>query len=214
MNERDIPDRNLFMMCETPNPTAFSDVPAGYHIRPITSGEMEFWYSVHFDCEIGDISQHTAYMKNYFRRAYAPRQDEFFRRCLVICGEDDLPLGTCFAWQVYDAFWTIHWFKIRKSCEGKGLGRALLSAVLKTVPDDGYPVYLHTQPSSFRAIHLYSTFGFSLLTDPLIGHRENHLTECLPYLEHFMGEKYHRLTTARSDGTLHRAALTVDDNRF
>jgi hypothetical protein len=27
-----------------------------------------------------------------------------------------------------------------------------------------YPVYLHIQPSSFRAIKLYSDFGFSLLS--------------------------------------------------
>ena len=29
MLERDIPDRNLFMMCEKPNPAAFTDAPAG-----------------------------------------------------------------------------------------------------------------------------------------------------------------------------------------
>ena len=214
MLERDIPDLNLFMMCEKPNPAAYTDCPAGYHIRPIRRDDMDFWYSVHFDCEVGDISDHIAYMKDYFRRVYAPREDEFFRRCLVICGEDDVPLGTCFAWRVYDAYWTVHWYKVSKACEGRGLGRALLSAVMKTVPDDGYPVYLHTQPSSFRAIHLYTDFGFSLLTDPFVGHRENHLTACLPYLEHFMGEYYRSLTFARSDGTLHRAALTVEDNRF
>ena len=214
MLERDIPDRNLFMMCENPNPAAFTDAPAGYHIRPIRPEEMDFWYSVHFDSEPGDISPHIAYMKDYFHRVYEPRGDEFFRRCLVICGEDDVPLGTCFAWKVYDDVWTIHWYKVSKCQESKGLGRALLSAVLNTVPDDGYPVYLHTQPSSFRAIHLYTAFGFSLLCDPAVGHRENHLTECLPYLEYFMGEKYDRLTYAASDGTLHRAALTVEDNRF
>ena len=214
MNERDIPDRNLFMMCEKPNPAAFSEPPAGYHIRPIRKEEMDFWYSVHFDCEEGDISPHIAYMKDYFHRVYEPRKDEFFRRCLVICGEDDVPLGTCFVWRVYDAVQTVHWFKVSKPHEGKGLGRALLSAVLKTVSADGYPVYLHTQPSSFRAIGLYTDFGFSLLTDPVVGHRENHLDECLPILAHFMGENCDRLTFAHSDGTLHRTALTVDDNRF
>ena len=214
MLERDIPDRNLFMMCEKPNPAAFTDAPAPYHIRPIRPEEMDFWYSVHFDCEEGDITPHIAYMKDYFRRVYQPRETEFFEHCLVICGADDVPLGTCFAWRVYDAVWTVHWYKVSKCHEGKGLGRALLSAVLNTVPMDEYPVYLHTQPSSFRAIHLYTEFGFSLLDDPVVGHRENHLDECLPYLEYFMGKHYPRLTFARSDGTLHRAALTVEDNRF
>ena len=214
MNEHDIPDRNLFMMCKKPNSAAFSDAPAGYHIRPIKPEEMDFWYSVHFDCEAGDISHHIAYMRDYFRRVYEPQKEEFFRLCLVICGVDDVPLGTCFVWRVYDAVWTVHWFKISKPYEGKGLGRALLSAALNTVPHDGFPVYLHTQPSSFRAIHLYTDFGFSLLCDPVVGHRENHLSECLPILEYFMGEKYDRLTFVHSDGTLHRAALTVEDNRF
>ena len=214
MHERDIPDRNLFMMCAKPNPAAFTDAPAGYHIRPIRPHELDFWYSVHFDCEEGDISPHIAYMQDYFHRVYEPRGAEFFRRCLVICGEDDRPLGTCFAWYVYDAVWTVHWYKVSKCHEGKGLGRALLSAVLNTVPEDGYPVYLHTQPSSFRAIHLYTDFGFSLLRDAAVGHRENHLTECLPILEHFMGARYDRLMFASSDGVLHSAALGVEDNRF
>ena len=214
MTEREIPDRNLFMMCTCPNTAAFTDAPAGYHIRPIREDELDFWYSVHFDCEIGDITPHIAYMKDYFRRVYAPQKEEFFRRCLVICAEDDLPLGTCFAWKVYDSHWTIHWYKVSKPQEGKGLGRALFSAVLKPLPADGYPVYLHTQPSSFRAIHLYTDFGFSLLTDPVVGHRDNHLDECRPILAHFMGDKYDALTYACSDGSLHRAAMTVEDNRF
>ncbi len=214
MHERDIPDLNLFMMCSTPNPAAFTDAPVGYHIRPIRPDEMDFWYSIHFDCETGDISEHIAYMKDYFRRVYEPYKDEFFRRCLVICGADDVPRGTCFAWRVYDAHWTVHWYKVSKRCEGRGLGRALLSAVMKTVPEDGYPVYLHTQPSSYRAIGLYTDFGFSLLTDSAIGHRDNHLSECQPILKQFMGDRYGRLTYAHSDGTLHRAALSVEDNRF
>ena len=214
MHEHDIPDLNLFMMCASPNPAAFTDCPAGYHIRPIRADELSVWCRFPFDCEEGDISRHIAYMEDYYRRVYAPREDEFFTRCLMICGKDDLPLGTCFAWKVYGAFWTIHWFKVWKTHEGRGLGRALLSAVMKTVPTDGYPVYLHTQPSSYRAIGLYTDFGFSLLTDDVIGHRENHLSDAEPYLKHFMGSHYSRLTYARSDGTLHRAALCTEDNRF
>ena len=53
-----------------------------------------------------------------------------------------------------------------------------------------YPVYLHTQPSSFRAIKLYSDFGFSLLSGNNFGVRKNDLDECLPILEEFMPKKY------------------------
>ena len=67
--------------------------------------------------------------------------------------------------------------------EGNGLGRALLSRVLQ---DAEYPVYLHAQPTSVRAIKLYSDFGFRLITDPMIGFRENNLTESLPVLKEIM----------------------------
>jgi hypothetical protein len=56
-------------------------------------------------------------------------------------------------------------------------------------PDD-YPVYLHTQPSSFRAIKLYSDFGFSLLCDDKVGVRKNDLQACLPILKKFMPKSY------------------------
>ena len=51
--------------------------------------------------------------------------------------------------------------------EGKGLGRALLTEILKNA---GLPIYLHTQPTPARAIKLYSDFGFKLTTDPIIGY--------------------------------------------
>ena len=50
--------------------------------------------------------------------------------------------------------------------EGKGIGRALLSYVMQSLPQNEYPVFLHTHPASFRAIKLYSDMGFKLLTDP------------------------------------------------
>ena len=62
-----------------------------------------------------------------------------------------------------------------------------------------YPIYLHTQPSSFRAIKLYSDFGFSLLSDDKFGIRKNDLEECMPILENFMLKKFFRelrITTA------------------
>ena len=84
---------------------------------------------------------------------------------------------------------TIHWYKIRKEYEGHGLGRALLSAVMKDIPEEDYPVYLHTQPGSYRAIKLYTDFGFALLTDKQVGFRENELEIGLPYLREKMPER-------------------------
>ena len=214
MLEKDIPDLNLFMMCTQVNRGAFAPVPAGYSIRTLRKGELEQWKAFPFDTVEGDTTAYTDTMTEYFQNVYAPQEEEFFRRCLVLCDAEDRPLGTCFAWKAYGEVWTIHWFKVYKHSEGRGLGRALLTAVMQTIPDDGYPVYLHTQPGSFRAIGLYTDFGFSLLTDDAVGHRANGLQESLPYLQHFMGERFQTLRFEQSDGSFSEIAARSAISEF
>lgn len=57
---------------------------------------------------------------------------------------------------------------------------------MNSLNESDYPVFLHTQPSSFRAIGLYSNFGFKIVTNQTIGYRENNYEECLPILKQFM----------------------------
>ena len=56
-------------------------------------------------------------------------------------------------------------------------------------PED-FPIYLHTHPSCFRAVHLYGEFGFRLLRGPAVGGRSNDLEKSLPYLEQAMPREY------------------------
>ena len=91
---------------------------------------------------------------------------------MFICDASDKPVASTFIWRSYGKINTIGWFRVLPEYEEHGLGRALLSEILK---DADYPVYLHTQPTSARAIKLYSDFGFKLLTDPIIGYRKNEL---------------------------------------
>jgi FR47-like protein len=79
--------------------------------------------------------------------------------------------------------------KTLKEYEGQGLGRAVLSKIMRKLDTEDYPVYLHTQPGSFRAIKLYSDFGFKLLKGGQIGHRTNELEKCLPILSAFIPKK-------------------------
>ena len=73
---------------------------------------------------------------------------------------------------------------------------------MKNLNKEDYPIYLHTHPSSFRAIKLYSDFGFHLISDPVIGYRNNDLNECLPILKNFIPEKEYekiKISKAPSD---------------
>lgn len=78
-----------------------------------------------------------------------------------------------------------------------------------------YPVYLHTQPSSFRAIKLYSDFGFSLLSGNKFGIRTNDMDECLPILEEFMPKEYfHKLRIIAAPKEFEYTVNKYDTNQF
>ena len=193
MKEENIPDLNIFMMCEKLNEAALKDFP--------------------FDTN-EDKETYKKYMTKYFNDVYAGYEELFYNSCLFICDKNDKPVATCFAWKAYDNFYTIHWLKVLKEYEGKGLGRAILSEVMKNIPKEEYPIYLHTQPSSFRAIKLYSDFGFSILTDEYIGNRKNDYKESLTYLEYFMGDKFKEIKFLESDKTFSLIASKSSVNQF
>lgn len=124
-------------------------------------------------------------------------------------------MGTCFLWKAYNTIWTLHWFKVLKDYEGKGIGRVLLSIILKSLPEDEYPIFLHTQPSSYRAIKLYSDFGFCLLSDTVIGNRKNDLDESLPILQRYMPQSdFEKLKTCRAPQFFLDAVCRSDKDEF
>ena len=215
MREQDIPDLNMFMMCDKLNKNALSEIPEGFHIRNIRPEELKIWKEFHFDSE-NDKKENYEYMSNYFDNVYSANLDDFYNRCLFLCeDETDKPVATCFVWKSYNKINTIHWFKTLKEYEGHGLGRALLSYIMRSLKEEDYPVFLHTQPSSFRAIGLYSDFGFKIITNDSIGYRENNYKECLPILKQFMKkESFERLQFVEAPKIFDESAKTSKISQF
>jgi ribosomal protein S18 acetylase RimI-like enzyme len=197
MKEAEIPDKNIFMMCEELNRNALTGLPANYAIRSCRPDELDIWKMMPFD-DADLAKKYEGFISDYFTMTYGGKAELFFAKTLFVCnspGErlrqrQDRPIATCLIWKAYDEFNTIQWFKVLKDYEGQGIGRALLSIVMQELEMCDYPVYLHTQPSSFRAIKLYSDFGFSLLSGDRFGIRNNDLDECLPILSQFMPQAY------------------------
>ena len=160
-----------------------------------------------------DAKEYRQFMTDFFSRVYAPKGELFYEKCLFVCDEADTPIATAFIWKAYDEFNTVHWLKVLKGHEGKGIGRALLSIIMEELNEDDYPVYLHTQPESYRAVKLYSDFGFKLLSDPVIDSRSNHLEECLPFLErHMKKEDFDKLQIVSAPkGFLEKLAIVKED---
>ena len=189
MKEEEIPDKNIFMMCEELNRNSLTELPAGYSIRSCRPDDLDIWKMMPFD-DANLAKEYDGFMSDYFTTTYGGKEELFFAKTLFVCDLQDKPIATCLIWKAYDKFNTIQWFKVLKEYEGQGIGRALLSIVMQELEMRDYPVYLHTQPSSFRAIKLYSDFGFSLLSGDRFGVRSNDLDECLPMLEQFMPKDY------------------------
>lgn len=190
MKEEDIPDKNIFMMCDSLNRSALSQLSNEYIIRSSRKDEIDIWKAFPFDSvEVAKV--HAPYMVEYFERTYKEKEKEFFTKTLFVCDRNAKPVATCMVWKAYGEFTTIHWLKVLKEVEGKGIGRALFSIIMESIKEEEYPVYLHTQPGSFRAIKLYSDFGFDILTDEIIGIRKNEIDESMLYLEEFMPVEYY-----------------------
>lgn len=210
----EIPDKNLFMMCSALNPAAFRSLPSGFHIRKCRENELGTWMDFPFDHPM-EAEKYREFMSSYFEKVYAGKGKLFFDKCLFVCDSQDRPIGTCFAWRAYEKITTLHWFKVLKPYEGSGIGRALLTYVMQTIPNHEFPVFLHTQPSSFRAIKLYTDFGFELLSDPVIGTRANDLEECLPILQAVMpSEAFQALRVTRAPRFFLEAVNTSSIEQF
>lgn len=205
---------DLFMMCETLNREALRGLPAPYSVRYCRPDELEIWKRMHFD-NPADAEAYNGYMTDYFQLVYAPAGDLFFRTCRFVCNEADEPIATAFMWRAYGEVMTLHWLKVLKAYEGEGIGRGLLSIILSELEEGDFPVFLHTHPSSFRAIKLYADFGFCLLSDPVIGARRNDLVESWPILQRFMPQSaFEGLTVGRAPARFLQVVGATAENHF
>ena len=176
---------NIFMLCDRVCPDAFRELPCGYSVRLCRKEELPVWEGMLFDdCDPG--GRLVDAVRNFYRQVYEPFGDLFFDRCLFVVDSGDVPVATAFIWKAYCAVTTLHWFKVRAEYQNRGIGRALLSVILGGLRPGDYPVLLHTQPSSNRAIKLYSDFGFKILTDARVGNRNNDIENCLAELRSAM----------------------------
>jgi len=154
-NEDEIPDKNIFMICRSLNHNALCKLSSTYHLRNCRKDELDIWKDMPFDDPLEAI-EYRSFMNDFFASVYANEGDLFFDKCLFVCDNNDMPIATGFMWKAYGEFSTLHSIKVVNGYKNQGIGRALLSIIIKVLKKKDYPVYLHTQPASDRAIKLYS----------------------------------------------------------
>ena len=191
-----IPHKSILMVCRELNRSALSSLPPGLRLRRCSSDELEVWKELQAAPRDGASRES---LDEYYEKWFAPYEDLFFRSCLLVCDERDTPIATGFIWKPPSQPTLVHWIKVLQAYEGRGIGRALVSELMRGLPAEDYPVYLHTQPASYRAIKLYSDLGFDLVAPPgSIDGRPNELEEALPILEQQMpNEAFRRLRVVK-----------------
>lgn len=183
MVDRSIPFYNLILRCDQPTP-AEPVLPEGFILRPYVPGDEALWAAL--EHEVGDFDSPQE-AEDYFRRTYLPHEGALRKRCWFVTTPGGGCAGTCIAWRDPKEGGTVaslHWLVVSQRYQRLGLGRALCQKVLNVFAEKGEaPVYIHTQPWSWKAVLLYGSLGFRIQQSDTFARYENQYPQAMAALE-------------------------------
>lgn len=172
MLDRTIPYYDIIMRCDRILPMEIK-LPEGYAIRAYQPGDENAWGAL--ECAIGDFSSREEALALFSERYLADASQA--ERILFAIAPDGRIVGSAIADNRADHVRTLNWVVVDEQHQRKGLGRALCQTALRLLrrEDNSLPVYLHTQPWSWKAILLYIGLGFKLQPkDTFCGHKNQY----------------------------------------
>ena len=134
---------------------------------------------------------------SYFRGRFDI--EKLMKRCIFIKDSKTQEyIATCIAWaECYNdmIISVLHWLAVSDEYSGKGIARMLITIIMKIFDEAGaYPIYLHTQPYSYKAIKLYNDFGFNICRKDSFGDAENEYDLAMPIFKQVMNSStYNKL---------------------
>lgn len=199
MLDRTIPYKNIFMRCDRVPDTA-PVLPDGYAFRRYDTSGAAAWAALEY--AVGDFKSETE-AASYFRGRYGAAPDKLEKRCVLIADAGGAVVASCIAWwDEMDGVRvpSLHWLVTRPDRQGLGLGKAVLLRTLQVFAGLGeYPVYLHTQPWSYRAVLMYSKCGFRLLKSAAFTGYVNEYTEAVEAMRPHIGDAHCRRLTEQAE---------------
>ena len=191
MVDNSIAYKSIIMRCDCVETGAFSEIASEVEIVFYKAGMEEIWAQVQKAAgEFADVSYEQVI--SYFMGRYGDKPEELERRCIFLKEKKTGAfIGTCMAWFVLKGkkiVPVLHWLAVADDFSGKGYARMLITQVIKLfeeyAPDE--PIYLHTQPWSYRAIKLYNDFGFNIAKSDTYGTAVNEYEESMLILQKCM----------------------------
>jgi len=161
MLDRTIPFCNTILKCSHYEKKEV-ELPKGFSIVSYHPGYEKEW--ARLECAIGDFDS-TMEAEQYFANAYL-REPERIPNILFAVDSNNAVVGSCIAWQDkrgLENVSSLHWLVVDEQYQRIGIGRALSVSVMNIYAgQSAFPVYIHTQPWSWKAILLYLSLGFKL----------------------------------------------------
>lgn len=198
MLDRTIPFYNTILKCSDYRHNEVV-LPDGYSIVSYRHRLEKEWARLEF--AIGDFGS-LEEAELYFAETYL-QNPYMFSRILFAVDKDNNVAGSCIAWQDLKGeskASSLHWLVVDEKYQGIGLGRALSTAVMNIyVEHEALPVYIHTQPWSWKAILLYLSLGFKLQKTDTFSHYENEYDKAMTELRKVVSEEQYELMLQLSE---------------
>ena len=192
MLDRTIPFYNTILRCDR-YLNAEPALQNGYEFRMYQSGDEQKWAQLEY--EIGDFDS-AEEAEQYFISTYCSNKTlDVAKRCVFAVNEKNEIVGSCIAWKDLrgdELVASLHWLVVSTQHQGKGIGKALWQKVMQILLEkDEFPVYIHTQPWSYKAILLYIRQGFKIQKTDTFSQYENQFDLAMNTLKKVLPENHY-----------------------
>lgn len=196
MLDRNLPFYNIILKCNCYKSSEIL-LPKGFRFKQFHEGDEKAWAKLEY--EIGDFESIDE-AEEYFISNYCGDINVLKKRCVFIENDKNEIVGSCIAWKDKKETATVaslHWLIVTPDYQGKKLGKSLCQKTMQIFHEmNEYPVYIHTQPWSYKAILLYIHQGFQLQMTDSFSHYENQYIQAMDTLKSILPEQqYHELVS-------------------
>ena len=204
MVDKSIPFADIIMRNDAPK-FVQPVLPEGYYMDTYQEGDDIAWAQM--EVFAGDFKTYELALE-YFRRVYLPHPEELEKRFVMVRNAAGEGVCSCIAWRSSrnnTPCSTLQWLVTSEGYEGLGLARAVAFETVNRYCALGEgPVWLHTQPWSYKAVWLYYQAGFRITSNDLLQSFPNRYAEAMPVLETLIPEEKMKLLR---EGVLHDRPL-------